>query len=78
MAGEWMKRQDFPLPFQDHCPFPPDAIVQVRGVGFPDMPDAIGPAKSFWWGYELELGDVADHVIIKARRLDTPKTKGKT
>jgi hypothetical protein len=68
--GEWMKRSESGMPFQDWCPFPPDAIVQIRNA-FCDT--RIGPAKSFWWGYETEFGEISEGVIVKARRLDRPK-----
>jgi len=68
----WLCRKDAPMPFQNWSPFPPDAIVQVRSAFHPEVSDNIGPAKSFWWGYEQELGRIGEGVIWKARRLDKP------
>lgn len=69
----WKMRVDAGMPYQAWKPFPPEAIVQVRSAYYPDVPDNIGPASSFFWGYETEFGDVAESVICKARRLDKPK-----
>ena len=70
MTATWIYRRDFPMPYQDGCPFPPCAIVQVRNA-YGDS--QIGPASSFWWGYEVDMGFLAEGVIFKARRLDRPK-----
>lgn len=68
MPSEWTYRwRDAPMPYQTWAPFPPEAIVQVanaHGGG------SIGPAGSFWWGWEREN---VEGVITKARRLDRPK-----
>jgi hypothetical protein len=74
MASKWLDRlSDAPFPYQEWRPFPYDAIVQVRSAFYPDVPDAIGPAGSFWWGYEREMGGIGEGVIIKCRRLDRSK-----
>lgn len=67
---DWINRRHFPMPYQDSCPFPPDAIVQIKNA-YEDS--RIGPAKSFWWGYERECGEIGEGVIITARRLDKPR-----
>ena len=73
MSDGWLRRADAPMPYQRWCPFPDNAIVQVRSTYHPEIPDAIGPAKSFWWGYEQEFGNTSEGVISRARRLDKPK-----
>lgn len=71
--NEWKNRfQDAFMPYQDWKAFPDEAIVQVRTF-YGDS--RIGPAKSFWWGYEEEMGAIGEGVIIKARRLDKPLDK---
>lgn len=70
MTAEWKSRRDAGMPFQTWKPFPPEAIVQIKNA-FGDS--RIGPAKSFWWGYEEELGGVGEGVITAARRLDREK-----
>ncbi len=72
-ATKWSKRWDSSMPFQDWKPFPEDAIVQVRSCYWPDVSDSIGPASSFFWGYEEELGEIGEGVITRARRLDKPR-----
>jgi hypothetical protein len=47
--------------------FPPEAIVLVKN-GYGES--RIDLVKNLWWGYEMELGHVADSVITRARRLD--------
>jgi hypothetical protein len=55
------------MPYQTWDAFPPEAIVQVKNR----MGDSrIGPASSFWWGYERSN---PEGVIVYARRIDTPK-----
>ena len=72
---DWLDRiRDAPMPFQDWRAFPHDAIVQIKNA-FGES--RIGPASSFWWGYESELGGVGEGVITKARRLDRPKKEAK-
>lgn len=66
----WAERRNSGMPFQTWKPFPDAAIVQIKNC-FGDS--RIGPASSFWWGYEEELGSVGEGVIVKARRLDKPK-----
>lgn len=74
MTDGWKKRfRDARMPYQNWMPFPKDAIVQVRSAFFPDVPDSIGPASSFFWGYEQEFGDIGEGVICSARRLDKPR-----
>jgi hypothetical protein len=74
MGSKWLnRRDDASLPFQTWDAFPPEAIVQVRSAYYPDIPDAIGPARNFWWGYEEDLSEIGEGVIVKARRLDKPK-----
>lgn len=58
------------MPYQTWAPFPPEAIVQIANA---DGEDRIGPASSFWWGWERGNGE---GVITKARRLDRPKMSG--
>lgn len=69
--GEWLYRVDAAFPFQTWRPFPPEAIVQIGGFNLNDG-SKIGPASSFWWGYEREN---LEGVIRRARRLDRPKIK---
>lgn len=64
-------RRDAGMPFQNWAPFPPEAIVQVWSY-YDDMPSVIGPASSFWWGYEVDGDSVGEGVIASARRLDRP------
>ena len=66
----WQQRAHAAIPFQGWMPFPIDAIVQVKNQ---HGESRIGPAGTFWWGYEKDLGGVADGVITRARRLDKPK-----
>lgn len=74
MASEWLnRRDDASMPYQTWRAFPPEAIVQVRSAFYPDIPDNIGPAGSFFWGYEQECGRIAEGVIWMTRRLDKPK-----
>lgn len=68
--SEWVRRQNAPFPFQTWRPFPKEAIVQIRNA---HGQRNIGPAGSFWWGYEEEAGEVGEGVITAARRLDRPK-----
>jgi hypothetical protein len=70
---KWQRRRDSSMPYQHWCPYPDNAIVQVRSAYFPDVPDNIGPAGSFWWGYDVDLGDIAEGVIVASRRLDRKK-----
>lgn len=58
------------MPYQNWTPFPPHAIVKVMNRYGESK---IGPASSFWWGYEEELGETGEGVIVRARRLDKPK-----
>lgn len=64
------ERRNAFMPYQEWNPYPPEAIVLVEN-SYEDK--RIGLAKDFWWGYEEDMGSVADGVIIKARRLDRPK-----
>lgn len=68
--GGWLLRRDAGMPYQEWRPFPPEAVVQVKNA---HGESRIGPASSFWWGYEEELGVIGEGVICKARRLDRPK-----
>ena len=69
---EWKDRfWDASMPYQPWHPFPDEAIVAVKNK---HDQIAIGPAKSFWWGYETEVGLIGEGVIMKAARLDKPKT----
>lgn len=70
--GDWLRRRDSALPWQDWRPFPPEAIVQARSQYWPDIPDTIAPAKSLDWGYARDFGMVGEGVIMTARRLDKP------
>ena len=65
-----MYRRDSFMPYQDWNAFPGDAIVLVRNA-YDDF--RIGLAKNFWWGYEEDMGQVAEGVIVMAKRLDRPK-----
>lgn len=68
MASEWVYRwRDAPMPYQTWAPFPPEAVVQVTNKYGEDR---IGPAASFWWGWDQHN---PEGVITKARRLDRPK-----
>ena len=69
--GAWLERRDSSMPFQVWRAFEGHEIVQVvnaRGDR------CIGVAKEFWWGYEEDMGELADGVIVKTRRLCTPKS----
>lgn len=66
---DWMLRRDTHMPRQNWKPFPCDAIVQIKNA-YGDT--KIGPAHSFWWGYEEESGGIGESVITQARRLDKP------
>ncbi len=68
--SRWLNRLDHTWPYQDRSPYPPEAIVQIENA-YGDS--RIGPAGTFWWGYERELGEVGEGVIIRSRRLDRPK-----
>lgn len=69
MPTDWTYRwRDASMPYQKWAPFPPEAIVQIANQ-YGD--EQIGPAGSFWWGWER--GNPCG-VITKARRLDRPKT----
>lgn len=71
MTAEWLHRWlDAPMAYQEWRPFPDHAIVQVRNFYGEAR---VGPAGSFWWGYEREMGRIAESVIIWVRRLDKPK-----
>ena len=65
--SEWKRRRDSSLPCQTWNPFPPEAIVHVKNMYGEGN---IGPASTFWWGWERH----DDGVIYSARRLDKPKT----
>lgn len=65
--GPWIYRRDSAFPYQWWNAFPPEAVVQVKNCYGESN---IGPASSYWWGYER---DNAEGVITKARRLDRPK-----
>lgn len=67
---DWKLRRDAHMPYQNWKPFPCDAIVQIKNA-YGDT--KIGPASTFWWGYEEEVGDIGEGVITRARRLDNPK-----
>jgi hypothetical protein len=69
-AMAWKHRKASAMPFQIWRPFPPEAIVQVKSK---DGETKIGPAKTFWWGYETECGEIGESVILSARRLDRSK-----
>ena len=71
MARWLTRRDDAPFPFQNWTPFPPEAIVQVRGRNG----SRIAVSKDLWWGYAEEMGDTSDGVILRARRLDRPKER---
>ena len=62
--------RDASFPYSGWHPFPPNAIVQVKNS---KGQTNIGPAKSFWWGYEQELGVMSEGVITECRRLDHAK-----
>lgn len=68
--SEWQHRKNAPFPFQTWRAFPQDAVVQIKNAYGESR---VGPAGSFWWGYETELGDIGAGVIVAARRLDKPK-----
>lgn len=70
--SKWIFRKEFPYYYQDRCPFKPNDIVQVCSF-YEDVHSNIGPAQSFWWGYEEECGQVGEGVIYKARVLSKPK-----
>lgn len=58
------------MPYQTWTPFPPEAIVLVKNK-YGDR--KIAQVKDLWWGWERELGETAEGVIIEAARLDKPK-----
>lgn len=68
---ELTRRQDAPMPFQEWNAFPPDAIVLAKNKYGERRIELAG---NLYWGYWEELGEVADGVIMSARRLDYPKT----
>ena len=70
----WKRRCDSSFPFQTWKPFPDDAIVLVKNAYDDSRIDLV---KNFWWGYERELGQIGEGVIIKAKRLDRPKKRDK-
>lgn len=59
------------MPYQEWRPFPPEAIVLVVNA-YGDR--KINQAKEFWWGYEMECGSIGEGVIVRAARLDRPRT----
>ena len=67
---EWKIRREVEYPYQNYSWFPPEAIVLC--VGYYGN-RTIDLAKNLWWGYETELGEIGEGVIMKAKRLDTPK-----
>lgn len=67
-----IQRRDSSMPYQTWRAFPPEAVVQIWNA-YGDT--RIGPASSFWWGYEQECGSIGEGVIIRARRLDRPRVK---
>ena len=73
MATPWINRRDFPMPYQESCPFPPNAIVQIKNA-YGDS--RVGPSYTFWWGYERECGNIGEGVIFAARRLDRARRTG--
>jgi len=68
--SEMKLRRDSSMPFQEWRAFPPDAIVLVKNA-FGDR--RIDIAGNLWWGYEEELGDIGEGVIVAAKRLDRAK-----
>lgn len=70
MMGPILHRRDSFRPFAEWSAFEPDCIVQVWNV---DGESRIGPARSFWWGYEQTFGTTSEGVIVKARRLCAPR-----
>lgn len=55
------------MPYQEWRPFPDEAIVLVKNSSGERRIDL---AKNLWWGYETEMGEVGDGVIMEAARLD--------
>lgn len=66
MTNGWIRRRDSAMPYQRWCPFHPDALVQVKNAYGETRVDA---TRNMWWGYETELGDVSDGVIMVARQV---------
>ncbi len=66
----WLKRNDYGLPYQTWCPFNKNDIVEVKNMYGETK---IGPAHSFWWGYENTIGVISEGTIIEARLIPQPK-----
>lgn len=64
--ANYLSRWNAGMPYQTWKPFADDEIVEVVNI---HGESRIGPAASFWWGYEQELGGTAEGVIVKARRV---------
>ena len=68
--SEWKYRRDYWLPYQEWREFPSNAIVMVKNAYGDKRIDVV---KNLWWGYERELDQIGEGVIIAAKRLDRPK-----
>lgn len=60
------------MPYQSWKPYPDGAIVLAYN-SYDDR--VIAQVKDLWWGYEEDMGSVAEGVLVKAKRLDRPRSK---
>lgn len=62
----WLHRRDSAFPYQTWNAFPKGTVVEV-GNAYGDVRQ--GFVEDFWWGYEQEMGQVGEGVIIKCREI---------
>jgi hypothetical protein len=62
----WKWRRNAPMPYQEWRAFPKGTVVEVSNA-YGDVRQ--GLVEDFWWGYEQEMGQVGEGVIIKAREI---------
>lgn len=63
----WLHRNDSAMPYQTWTAFPKNAVVEVRNCY--DPVSRIAKAGDLWWGYETELGQAGEGVIVRARQV---------
>lgn len=63
----WQRRKDSVAPYQtwrEFASLPQETIVEVENAYGCSRQAKV---KDLWWGYETEMGQVGEGVIIKAR-----------
>ena len=67
--NSWISRWDASFPYQNWYAFHDDDIVDVMNNNGEMRTSRAG---DLWWGYEHEMGGIADGVIVKARYSKRP------